>query len=152
MHLLNAPRLLVFSMADAQSADLRIKTTMGMEVLRAKSPAMIEKELYAYLVAYYLIRWIMADAAPEQSVALVRLSFKGTVDAVRHFSLALGVAKSRKRRRELHATLLETLAEDLVPDRPGRRGPRALKRRLKPFALLTQHRRCCKETPHRSKQ
>ena len=94
----------------------------------------------------------MADAAREHSVALVRLSFKGTVDAVRHFPLALGVAKSRKRRRDLYATLLETLAEDLVPDRPGRREPRALKRRLKPFALLTQHRRCYKEKPHRGKQ
>ena len=66
---------------------------------------MIEKEIYAYLVAYNLIRWIMADAAREHSVALDRVSFKGSVDAVRHFSLALGVAKTGKRRRELYAIL-----------------------------------------------
>ena len=128
-----------------------IKTTMGMEELRSKSPAMIEKEIYAYLVAYNLIRWIMTDAAREHSVALDRVSFKGSVDAVRHFSLALGVAKAGKRRRELYAILLESLAEDLIPERPGRREPRAVKRRPKPFALLTKHRRCYRETLHRNK-
>lgn len=128
-----------------------IKTTMGMEELRSKSPAMIEKEIYAYLVAYNLIRWIMADAAREHSVALDRVSFKGSVDAVRHFSLALGMAKTGKRRRELYAILLESLAEDLVPERPGRREPRAVKRRPNPFALLTKHRRCYRETLHRNK-
>lgn len=128
-----------------------IKTTMGLETLRSKSPAMIEKEIYACLVAYNLIRWVIADVKREHSVPLERISFKGTVDPVRHFSLALAVAKSRTCRRKLYATLLQTLAEDLVPERPGRREPRALKRRQKPFPLLTKHRHCYREIPHRKK-
>ena len=128
-----------------------IKTTMGMEVLRSRSPAMIEKEIYAYLVAHNVIRWVMADAAREHSVVLQRISFKGTVDAVRHFSTGLGMARTRKRRRELYATLLETLAQDLVPERPDRREPRAVKRRPKPFPLLNKPRHIYRDKPHRNK-
>ena len=128
-----------------------LKTTMGMEALRAKSPTMAEKELYGYLIGHNLIRWIIADAAQEHSVAVARISFKGTVDAVRPFSQALAVATTRQRRRTLYATLLGILAEDLVPERPGRREPRAVKRRPKPFALLTQHRKLYREQEHRGK-
>lgn len=128
-----------------------IKTTMGMEELRAKSPAMIEKEIYGYLIAHNLIRWIVADAAREHSVNLSRISFKGTVDAVRPFSAALAFAGTRRRRRSLYNTLLEALAEDLVPERPGRREPRAVKRRPKPFAQLNKHRKHYREVEHRRK-
>jgi len=128
-----------------------IKTTMGMESLRAKTPAMIEKEIYGYLIAHNLIRWIMADAAREHSVALTRVSFKGTVDAVRPFSAALAAAGTRKRRRQLYDTLLSALAEDLVPERPGRREPRAVKRRPKPFAQLNQCRKKYREVEHRNR-
>lgn len=128
-----------------------IKTTMGMEALRAKTPAMIEKEIYGYLIAHNLMRWIMADAAREHAADLSRISFKGTVDAVRPFSAALAVAGTRRRRRRLYETLLETLAEDLVPERPGRREPRAVKRRPKPFAQLNRHRKIYREVEHRNK-
>lgn len=128
-----------------------IKTTMGMEELRAKTPEMVEKEIYGYLIGHNLIRWIMTDAAGEHSVDLARISFKGTVDAVRPFSSALAVAGTRQRRRRLYATLLGTLAEDLVPERPGRREPRAVKRRPKPFAQLNKHRKIYREVEHRSK-
>ena len=128
-----------------------IKTTMGMEVLRARTPAMIEKEIYGYLIAHNLIRWIMADAAREHAVGLTRISFKGTVDAVRPFSAALSFAGTRRRRRQLYDTLLGALAEDLVPERPGRREPRAVKRRPKPFAQLNQHRKIYREVEHRNR-
>jgi hypothetical protein len=128
-----------------------IKTTLGMEVLRAKSPEMVEKEIYGYLIGHNLIRWIMADAAREHSVDLTRISFKGTVDAVRPYSAALAVAGTRNRRRKLYESLLETLAEDLVPDRPDRREPRAVKRRPKPFAQLNKPRRQYREVDRRNK-
>ncbi len=46
-------------------------------------------------------------------------------------------AKTAKKRRQLWAALLRALAEDLVPERPGRREPRAVKHRPKPYPLLT---------------
>ena len=82
-------------------------------------------------------------------VELERVSFKGSVDALRQFSDALGRASNRKRRRQLWKQLLLALARDLVPLRPNRTEPRAVKRRSKPFALLNQPRRKFVEISHR---
>ena len=128
-----------------------IKTSMGMEVLRCQSPKMIHKELEMFFIAYNLIRGLMAQASREYQVDIQRLSFKGTVDGVRQFSAALAQARSRKKQEELIDRLLETIAGDLVPDRPGRREPRAVKRRPKPCAWLTKPRHKFKETDHRSR-
>jgi hypothetical protein len=128
-----------------------IKTSMGMEVLRCKSPRMVHKELEMFLVAYNLIRCLMAQAGAKHDAPLERLSFKGTVDSVRQYSVALAQARSRKKQRQLLDQLLEIIAHDQVPDRPGRREPRAVKRRPKPHQLLNRPRHLMKELQHRSK-
>ena len=128
-----------------------LKTTMGMETLRCKTPDMAEKELLAYLVAHNVIRCVMAEAIAQYEVELERLSFEGTVDAFRQYSLAIAKARSRKRRRELWADLLWNVARDLLPVRPGRVEPRAVKRRPKPYSLLNQPRRRFKDIPHRNR-
>ncbi len=128
-----------------------IKTSMGMETLRCQSPEMVHKELEMFLIAYNLIRTLMAQASAIHDVPIERMSFKGTVDATRQYSIAIAQARSKKKHRELVAQLLEVIAADRVPDRPGRREPRAVKRRPKPFPLLNKHRRHYKETLHRSK-
>lgn len=127
-----------------------IKTTMGMETLRCQTPQMVHKELEMFLIAYNLIRALMAEASALHEVPVERISFKGTVDATRQYSIAIAQARSKKKQRQLVAQLLEVLALDQVPERPGRREPRALKRRPKPFALLTKHRRQFKDIPHRN--
>ena len=58
-----------------------IKTSMGMEVLRCKSPKMLHKELEMFFIAYNLIRCLMVQAGAINNVALERMSFKGTVDS-----------------------------------------------------------------------
>ena len=55
-----------------------LKTTLGMEVLSCQTPAMIEKELWVYLLAYNLIRLLMAQAAIEANLQPRELSFKHT--------------------------------------------------------------------------
>jgi type II secretory pathway component PulK len=70
---------------------------------------------------------------------------------VRQFSVAIAQARSRKQQKHLIARLLEIIAGDQVPDRPGRREPRAVKRRLKPYQLLNRPRHLMKELQHRSK-
>jgi len=127
-----------------------LKTTMGMEQLRCQSPQMVEKELLVYLIAHNFIRWVMQEAATEHQVALERISFKGTVDAVRQFSSALTQARNRKQRRALRDELLQALARDLVPERRGRREPRAVKRRPKAYALLNRPRAKYVDIPHRN--
>ena len=127
------------------------KTSMGMEVLRCPSPKMIRKELEMFFIAYKLIRCLMIQASQEYKVEVQRLSFKGTVDGVHPFSVAIAQARSRKKQKELIDKLLQTIAADLVPERPGRREPRAVKRRPKPCAWLTKPRHNFKDAQHRNR-
>jgi hypothetical protein len=127
-----------------------LKTTMGMEVLRCQKPALMHKELEMYFIAYNLTRCLMVQACQKHRVPLERLSFKGSVDAARQFSGAIAQARSHKKQKELIARLLEVIAQDQVPERPGRREPRAVKRRPKPFPWLTAPRHKFKEIRHRN--
>ena len=128
-----------------------LKTTMNMEQLRCKSPEMAEKELLAYLVGHNLIRCLIAEAVARYQVDLERVSFKGSVDALRQYSDAIAKAPNRKMRRQLWEDLLLNLARDLVRYRPNRQEPRAVKRRPKPYPLLNQPRRHFVEISHRSR-
>jgi len=128
-----------------------LKTTMGMEQLRCKSPDMAEKELLAYLIAHNLIRCVIAQAVALHQVDLERVSFKGSVDALRQYSDAIAQARNRKMRRQLWEDLLLNLARDLVPHRPNRTEPRAVKRRPKAYPLLNKPRRQFKEISHRNR-
>ena len=92
----------------------------------------------------------MVEAAALYDVPVERISFKGTVDSIVEYSLSLVQARSQKTQRELVADLLVGIAEDALPDRPGRCEPRAVKRRPKPYPLLNKPRRQFKEIPHRS--
>jgi len=128
-----------------------VKTTLGLELLRCQSPAMARKEVLAYLIAHNLVRCVMAEAARVQEAPLDRLSFKGTLDAVRQYSTAIARARSRQLRRQLWQDLLLNLVRDVVPWRPNRREPRAVKRRPKDFPLLNRPRRQFVEISHRSR-
>lgn len=128
-----------------------LKTLMGMDQLRCKTPDMVHKELMAYLVAHNLIRCVMAEAVARHAVELDRISFKGTIDALRQYSAAIAQARNRKLRTQLWEDLLLNLARDLVPERLGRHEPRAIKRRPKPYPLLNQPRRCFVEISHRNR-
>lgn len=126
-----------------------LKSTLGLESLKCLSPALAQKELLAGLIAHNLLRCVMAEAAQAHAAALERISFKGTLDGLRQFSHALGQVRGARRKRELWAALLLTLARDLVPERAGRREPRAVKRRPK-YQLLTRPRQQQRDRPRRS--
>jgi len=128
-----------------------LKTTMGMEVLRCQTPAMVHKELEMYLVGYNFIRGLIAQSASLYDRPVEQISFKGAVDTVRQYSPLIAQARSRKKQSGLLRQVLQTLASDLVPERLGRREPRAVKRRLKPYPLLTKPRHVFREIPHQSK-
>jgi hypothetical protein len=122
-----------------------LKTTLGMAVLRTQSPPMIHRELLFHQLAYNLLRaLIAASGAADQG------SFKGTVDRLNRWMPGL-VSTSARGRKRLVADLLETIAEDLLPERPFRREPRAPKRRPKPFQLMNKPRSEMVEIPHRSR-
>lgn len=121
--------------------DLRnIKTTMGMEMLSCKTPAMAVKEIWVYLLAYNLIRLMMAQAALLSDTLPRQLSFKHALQlwiaCERHW---LGIDDNKL------ARLFVLIAQQRVGDRPRRIEPRAVKRRPKPFPLLTKPRRIARE-------
>ncbi len=129
-----------------------IKTTMGMDILRCKTPEMVRKEILMHLIAYNCIRRLMLEAAQKKNVTLRRISFKGSVQALRQWEPHLNQAKmSRDERTRLIRLLIDSIAGNIAPDRPGRSEPRAVKRRPKHFQLLIAPRHVMKEIQHRSK-
>ena len=123
--------------------DLRsLKAEMRMDVLRAKGPEMVRKEIAAHLVAYNLIRGIMAEAARVEQIEPRRLSFKGSLHTARAFEEDHLYDPAR-----IEADLprlLELVGQKRLSDRPDRYEPRAVKRRPKPHPLLTMPRKAAK--------
>jgi Transposase DDE domain len=131
--------------------DIRsIKSTMQMDVLRCKTPEMVRKEIWAHLLAYNLLRTVMAVAAAESGIEPRQVSFKGAKQAVTAFAPKLEGARPKDRAR-LIDDLLAVVAYRRVGDRPGRWEPRARKRRPKPAARLTQPRAIAKLAHNRAK-
>jgi hypothetical protein len=129
-----------------------IKTTMHMDVLRCKSPAMIRRELHMHMIAYNLIRALMLQSALNYAAPIYRISFKGSCDTLRQWAphLAL-VAQSPALYRRLFRSMLQILAADVVPLRPNRSEPRAVKRRPKNYRRLTKPRHLVGNLPHRNR-
>jgi Transposase DDE domain len=120
--------------------DLRsIKDVMQMDELRCKTAQMVRKEVAVHLLAYNLIRGVAAHAAHLARVVPRRMSFKATLQTLTNFFHKLRECPERKL-PELHATLLQAIAKLLLPVRPNRCEPRAVKRRPKPHRLLTKPR------------
>lgn len=119
----------------------QIKTTMGMEKLRCRTPEMVRKELRMHLMAYNLIRGLMQEAAQQESTRLERISFKAAVDTLRPFCNALNATKGRPRvQQRIIEEMLAIIGTETVPERLNRSEPRAVKERPKPFPILTSHR------------
>jgi hypothetical protein len=126
-----------------------LKTTLGMETLRCQSPDMVVKEALMHLIAHNLVRWLILQAALKHGVDLERISFKGTLDAMREFCQAMAQAPNKRKRQDLWDELLRTLAADLVPLRPGRREPRAVKRKRNKYPRLNGLRHKFHDRPKR---
>src|SRR5437764_15150355 len=131
--------------------DIRsIKSTMQMDVLRCKTPEMVHKEIWAHLLAYNLLRTVMAVAAAGHGIEPRRVSFKGAEQAVTAFAPKIEAARPADRPALIDA-LLAVIAYHRVGDRPGRWEPRARKRRPKPSARLNQLRAESKLPENRKK-
>jgi DDE family transposase len=120
--------------------DIRaIKCSLGMDVLRCKTPAMVRAEMWTGTLAYNLIRKAMLESAKEAGLSPRQLSFTAAMDAIAaslpHLSWLEGDLADT-----LIAAALAGMAEHVVGNRPNRVEPRAVKRRPQPLALLTKPR------------
>jgi hypothetical protein len=116
-----------------------LKTTLQMDILRCKTPAMLRKEIWAHLLIYNLIRIAMAQAAQSQPCQPWQISFKGALQALLAFG-GFWPTGQLADPEAYYLDMLQAIAEHRVGHRPDRVEPRAKKRRPKPLPLLTEPR------------
>jgi hypothetical protein len=120
--------------------DLRaLKQTLQMDILRGQTPEMVQKEIWAHLLAYNLLRGRMAEAALSAGLVPLEVSFKGALQTVQAFAAVLWTA-SAEELEELSQRLRAAIAQHRVGDRPNRCEPRACKRRPKEYPRLNEPR------------
>jgi hypothetical protein len=120
--------------------DLRaIKSVMQMEMLRCKTVEMVLKEVAAHLLAYNLVRSVMAQAANRVNCTPRQISFKAALQQLRAFEAQLRHGAYANIVRACEA-LIKGIGQVKIPYRPDRVEPRAIKRRSKNHAYLMQPR------------
>jgi hypothetical protein len=120
--------------------DLRsIKRALGMYHSRCESPEMVRKDLWTHLLAYNLIRVRMAQAASVSKVLPRRLSFTAARNHIENFAGHLAQASGSEHQR-IEAEMLTAIANSRVPNRPGRKEPRVIKKRQQKYPYLTKPR------------
>lgn len=116
-----------------------LKTSLGMDILRSKTPDGVRKEVYAFLLAYNLLRNLMCEAGATYSSPPLRLSLIGTRHLLYNF-IPQFLSVCPPRRSHIYLTLLKVIVHKLVPHRPGRVEPRVTKRRPKAYPSMSQPR------------
>ena len=119
-----------------------LKQTMQMDVLRCKTPELVRKELWTHVLAYNLIRAILAQAAHKYQLQPRSISFKGAIQTLHAFQpvIALQGGDDAARRLKLYHDLLDAIAAHRVADRPDRYEPRLRKRHDRNFGYLRKPR------------
>ncbi len=120
--------------------DIRaIKCSLGMDVLRCKSPAMVRKEIWTHLLAYNLVRRVLLQSALASGRCPRQISFTAAMQKIAA-SWVQGPLLDDGARTALIEINWEHLGRHRVGHRPNRVEPRAVKRRPKPHDLLTKPR------------
>jgi hypothetical protein len=123
--------------------DLRsLKRTMQMDILRCKTPELVRKEIWTHILAYNLIRTIIAQAATKHRIDPRSISFKGAIQTLEAFQPVIAIQGQRDAvcRMGLYQQLLDAIAAHRVADRPDRFEPRLRKRRPKHYGFLRKPR------------
>jgi putative transposase len=120
--------------------DIRaVKQYLQMEHLRCRTPFMVEKEIWAHFLGYNLTRKVSCQAALLQEVQPRQVSFTATQQTINATRSQLTKASLAERVRQ-SGLLLTELGKERVGNRPDRCEPRCVKRRPKPYKLLTESR------------
>jgi hypothetical protein len=112
-----------------------LKQTLGMDVLRCKTPEMVRKEIWCHMMVYNLVRAAMANAAAVCKRLPRTVSFCGARQTLVSFGESLRSA-SGKEYETLVGAVLKAIATHEVGDRPDRFEPHVRKRRPKQYPLM----------------
>lgn len=127
-----------------------IKTTMGLEMLRVKTPEMAPKTMEMIQIAYNLVKALQLESISDQTVLIDEVGFKATLDAIAEFKSDFTGLQNRPRLWQKKVEHLEErIAERLLLIRSNRHEPRATKRRPKSHQFLTGPRSGFVELQHR---
>lgn len=125
--------------------DIRhIKQTLHLDHVRCKTPAMVEREVWVTLLAYNLIRKVIATAAAVHHQRPRQLGFTLACQSLLASWILLATGACRDA-HALYTMLLARLAANAVADRPGRIEPRVLKRRRHRYPLMQRPRQQLRE-------
>jgi hypothetical protein len=124
---------------DAEINLRSLKTMMHMDVLRCETPAMVRKEIWAHLLAYNLIRTVIAQAAMKHGRHPRQISFTRAMRTLEAFRPTIAHASSEQL-PDIHEHMLQAIAAHEIGNRPDRLEPRQRKRRPKPYHLMTKPR------------
>jgi Transposase DDE domain len=112
-----------------------LKTTLKMEMILAKTPDLVRKEIWVHLLAYNFLRTLIWQAAKRKAISPLRISLQGTRQLFNQFRPELAQA-SELDRFQLYVALLKLLTKQLLPLRPHRHEPRVTKQRPKSFPRM----------------
>jgi hypothetical protein len=125
----------------SQELDLRdIKISLQMDILRCKTPELVRKEIWTHLLAFNLVRTVMAQAASQSGVLPREISFKGTVQTLKAFQPLMSNRSSAVARQKLYLQILKAVSAHRVADRPDRYEPRKRKRNRRKAEMLRKPR------------
>ena len=120
--------------------DIRdIKQTLNLDPGRCKTPEMVRRELWVTLLAYNLVRKVIATSAAVHGKLPRRLGFTGACQTILSSWMLLST-DSCINPRGMYTTMLAHIAANEVADRPGRIEPRVLKRRRHRYPLMQRPR------------
>lgn len=109
-----------------------LKTTLGMEFLKSKSPDMVKKEIKMYFIVFNVIRQLIA-----QSKSTGKIAFKSAVQTIDAYCSSISI---QRRSVKYLKDLVAKISCCVLHQRPERIEPRCVKRRPKPFKLMTKPR------------
>lgn len=118
-----------------------LKIVLQMDHLRCKTPHRVRNEFYMHMVAYNLIRKVMALAAATAGVEPWTVSFKGALQTMNNMLPTLSTSIKTE---DWCTTLLNAITTHRVGDRPDRIEPRERKRRPKNYKLMVEPRQTFK--------
>ena len=125
----------------SQETDIRdIKISLQMDILRCKTPELVRKEIWTHILAYNLVRTVMAQAATHAGVQPREISFRGTVQTLRAFQPLMSCQPDPVVRQKIYGHLLEAVAAHRVANRPDRYEPRKRKRNPRKADMMTKPR------------
>ena len=121
-----------------------LKTTMGMDVLRCKTPENIAREIGAHIVTYNFARILIGRSTRIKNIKPRNISYKSVIQLVNAFKSELSNAASISEFKNIVSHMMSLLVKERVQNRPGRKEPRAVKRRPKPYPRLQVSRKAAR--------